>query len=90
MKFKDIRKYKKKIRVKLINFEMSIDSFYHFFPKKSMNENVDNSKSKRSFLNFNDDLIETFKKTFRNSYNDFDETSFFNNENDISLTTFYK
>ena len=32
--FKGIRKYEKKIKVKFINFEMLINSFYHFFFEK--------------------------------------------------------
>ena len=34
------------MRMKFIDFQTSIDSFYRFFSKKSMNENVDNSRSK--------------------------------------------
>ena len=34
------------MRVKFIDFQTSIDSFYRFFSKKLINENVDNSKSK--------------------------------------------
>ena len=88
-KFKVIRKYKKKMKIKFINFETSIDSFYYFFSKELMNENINNSKSKRSFLNFNNDLTKTFEKTFRSFYNNFDKISFFDNENDTSSTTFY-
>ena len=87
IKFKNIREYEKKMKMKFINFETSIDSFYRFFSKKLMNKNVNNSKSKRSFLNFNNDLTKTFKKIFQDFYNDFDKTSFFNNESDTSLTT---
>ena len=77
------------MKMKLIEFEMSIDSFHRFFSKKSINENVDNSKSKHSFSNFNDDLMKTLKKTFRDFYNDFDELSFFNNKSNALLITFY-
>ena len=75
--------------MKFIDFQTSIDSFYRFFLKKSMNENVNNSKSKNQFLNFNDDLTKTLKKTFRDFCNDFDELSFFENNNDISSITSY-
>ena len=44
--FKSIRKYEKKIKMKLINFETSIDSFHRFFFKKSINENINNFRSK--------------------------------------------
>ena len=77
--FENIRKYKKKIRIKFIDFKMLIDSFHRFFSKKSINENVNNSKSKRSFSNFNNDLIKTFKKIFRGFFNDFNKISFFKN-----------
>ena len=50
-----------------------------------MNKNVDNSKTKHSFSNFNGDLTKTLKETFRNIYNDLNELSFF--ENDLSSTT---
>ena len=63
-KFKSIRKYEKKIKMKRINFETLIDSFYRFSSKKPINENVNNSKSKYSFSNFNDDLTKTLKKSF--------------------------
>ena len=68
------------------------DKFYNtlLITKKTMNENVDNSRLKRSFSNFNDDLTKTLEKTFQDFYNDFDETLFFNNENDTSSTTSYK
>ena len=50
--------------MKRIDFETSIiDSFHHFF-SKSMNENVDNSKTKHSFLIFNDGLTKALKKIF--------------------------
>ena len=74
--FENIREYKNKMKMKLINFETSIDSFYRFFSKKSISENVYNSKSKNQFLNFNDNLIKTLIKIFRDFFNDFDETSF--------------
>ena len=65
-KFKDIREYEKKTKMKFMNFETSIDLFYRFFSKKSMSENVNNSKSKNEFSNFNNDLTKTLIKTFRN------------------------
>ena len=77
IKFKSIREYNKKMKMKFINFETSIDSFYRFFSKKLINENVNNLKSKRSFLNFNNDLIKALKKTSRDFFNDFNKTSFF-------------
>ena len=52
-----------------------------------MNEDVDNSKTKYSFLNFNDDLTKTLKKIFRDICNDLNESSSF--ENDLSSTTFH-
>ena len=52
-----------------------------------MNENVNNSKIKHSFLIFNNDLTETLKKIFRNIYNDLNESSSF--ENDLSPIIFY-
>ena len=85
-KFKNIRKYEKKMRLKFIDFKTLIDSFHRFFSKKLINENVNNSKSKHSLLSFNDDLTKTLKKTFGNFYNDFDESLFFDNENDALLT----
>ena len=45
-KFENIRKYEKKIKMKFINFETSIDSLHRFFSKKSINEDINNSKSK--------------------------------------------
>ena len=54
-----------------------------------MNKNVNNSRSKHSFLNFNNDLIKTLKKTFRSFYNDFDKTSFSENKDDTLSTTFH-
>ena len=51
--------------MKRIDFETSIvDSFYRFFSKKPMNENVNNSKMKHSFSIFNNDLMKTLKKIF--------------------------
>ena len=85
--FESIRKYKKKKKMKRVNFELSIDSFYQFFSKKSMNENVNNSKTKHSFSNFNDDLIKTLKKIFRDICNDLSESSFF--KNDLSSIIFH-
>ena len=76
--------------MKLINFEALIDSFYRSFSKKSINENVNNSKSKRLSLNFNDDLTKTFEKTFRNFYNHFNETLSFDNENNTSSIALYE
>ena len=63
-KLESIRKYKKKMKMKRVDFESSIDSFHRFFSKKSMNENADNSKMKHSFLNFSGDLTKTLKKIF--------------------------
>ena len=85
-KFKNIREYEKKMRMEFINFETSIDSFYRFFSKKSINENVNNSKSKSQFSNFNNDLTKMFVKTFRGSFNDFDETSFSDNSFEKNIT----
>ena len=89
LKFKNIQTYEKKMRIKFINFQMSIDSFYRFFSKESINKNVDNSKSKSQFLNFSDGLTKTLKKIFRDFYNDFDKSSFFENNNDTSSITFH-
>ena len=76
--FENVRKYEKNIRMKRIGFESSIvDSFHRFFSKKSINENVDNSKIKHSFFNFSGDLTKTLKKLFRNIYNDLNEPSSF-------------
>ena len=87
-KLEDVREYKKTIKIKRIDFETSIiDSFYRFFSKKSINKNIDNSKTKHSFLIFNDDLTETLKKIFRDIYNDLNESSSF--EDDLSPTAFY-
>ena len=58
------------MRMKFINFETSIDLFHRFFSKKLISENVNNLKSKRSFLNFNNNLTKTLKKIFRNFFND--------------------
>ena len=77
---------KKKIKIKFIDFETLINSFYRFFLKKSINKNVNNSKSKHSFLNFNNNLTKKLKKTFRDFYNDFDESLFFDNENNALST----
>ena len=87
-KLEGVREYKKTMKMKRIDFETSIvDSFYRFFSKKSMNENVDNSKTKYSFSIFNGDLTKTLKKIFRDIYNDLSESSSF--ENDLSPTTFH-
>ena len=86
-KLENIREYKKKIKIKRVDSESSIDSFYRFFSKKSMNENVDNSKIKHSFLSFSGGLTKALKKTFRDICNDLNESLFF--ENDLSSTTFY-
>ena len=73
------------MKIKRIDFETSIvNSFYRFFSKKSMNENVNNSKTKYSFLIFSDGLTEALKKIFRDIYNDLNESLFF--ENDLSST----
>ena len=77
------------MRMKSIDFKTSIDSFYRFFSKELMNKNVNNSKLKHSFLNFNNDLTKTLKKIFRNFYNDFNELLFFDNKNDASSTIFH-
>ena len=64
-KLEDIRKYKENIKVKRIDFESSIiDLFHRFFSEKSINENVNNSKTKYSSFNFNNDLTKTLKKIF--------------------------
>ena len=64
-KLKNVRKYEKMIKIKRIDFEtLIVNSFHRFFSKKPMNENVNNSKIKHSFLIFNDDLIKTLKKIF--------------------------
>ena len=87
-KLKDVRKYKKTIKIKRIGFKTSIvDSFHRFFSKKSINENVDNSKIKHSFLIFNNDLTKTLKKIFRSIYNDLNKSSSF--EDDLFSTAFY-
>ena len=87
-KLENIRKYKKKEnKKKSINFEMLIDSFHRFFSKKSINENVDNLKSKNQPLSFNNDLTKTFIKIFRGFFNDFDETSSFKNSFKRNITT---
>ena len=87
-KLENVREYEKKMKIKRIDFETSIvDLFYRFFSKKSMNENVNNSKTKYSFLIFSDDLTKTLKEIFRSIYNDLSESSFF--ENDLSSITSY-
>ena len=79
----NVRKYEKTMKIKRADFETSIiDSFYRFFSKKSMNENVDNSEAEHSFSIFNDGLTKALKKIFRDIYNDLNESSFF--ENDLS------
>ena len=66
------------MRIKRADFEsLIINLFHRFFSKKSMNENVDNSKIKHSFFNFNNDLTKTLKKIFRDICNDLNESSFF-------------
>ena len=85
---KGVRKYKETIKVKQIDFETSIiDSFHRFFSKKSINENVDNSKTKHSFLIFSDDLTKTLKKIFRSIYNDLNKSLSF--KDDLSPTASY-
>ena len=85
-KLKNVRKYKKTMKMKRIDFKtLIVDSFHRFFSKKSMNEKVDNSKTKYSFSIFNNDLTKTLKKIFRDIYNDLNESSFF--ENDLSSIT---
>ena len=77
-KLESVRKYKKNIKMKRVDFKLSIiDSFHRFSLKKSINENVNNSKTKHSFFNFNDGLIKTLKKIFRDICNDLNESSFF-------------
>ena len=84
--FENVRKYEKAMKMKRVDFETSIiDSFHRFFSKKSINENVDNSKTKYSFSIFNGGLTKVLKKIFRNICNDLNESSFF--ENDLSPTT---
>ena len=83
--FENVRKYKKKMKMKRIDFKTSIiDSFHRFFSKKSINENVDNSKTKHSFLIFSDGLTKALKEIFRDIYNDLNESSSF--EDDLSST----
>ena len=87
-KLENVREYKEKIKIKRIDFKTSIiDSFYRFFSKEPMNENVDNSKTKHSFSIFSGDLTKALKKTFRDIYNDLNESSFF--ENDLFSTAFH-
>ena len=63
--FESVREYKEKMKMKRVDFETSIiDLFHRFFSKKSINENVNNSKTKYSFLIFNGDLTEALKKIF--------------------------
>ena len=77
-KFESVREYKKNMKIKRIDFESSIiDLFHRFFSKKSINENVDNSKIKHSFFNFNNDLTKTLKEIFRDIYNNLNESSSF-------------
>ena len=76
------------MRMKFINFQTSINLFHRFFSKKLINENVNNSKSKNQFSNFNNDLTKTLKKIFRDIYNDFDESLFFENNEDMLSITF--
>ena len=86
--FEDIREYKETMKIKRIGFETSIvDSFHHFSSKKSINENVNNSKTKHSFLIFNDDLTEALKKIFRSICNNLNESSSFGD--DLSPTAFH-
>ena len=86
--FENVREYEKKMKMKRIDFETSIvDSFHRFFSKESMNENVDNSKTKHSFSIFNNGLTKTLKKIFRNIYNDLNESSSF--EDDLFSIAFY-
>ena len=88
-KFENVQAYKKKMKMKFINFQTSINSFYRFSSKKSMKKNVDNSKSKSQFSKFSGDLTKALKKIFRDIYNDFDESSFFENDKDSSSITSY-
>ena len=77
-KLESVRKYKKNMKMKRIDFELLIiDSFHRFFSKESINENADNSEMKHSFFNFNDGLTKTLKKIFRDIYNDLNESSSF-------------
>ena len=74
------------MKMKRVDFETSIvNSFHRFFSKKPINKNVNNSKTKHPFSIFNGDLTKMLKKTFRNIYNDLNESSFFGN--DLSPTT---
>ena len=84
----NVWEYKKTMKMKRIDFETSIvDLFHRFSSKKPMNKNVNNSKTKYSFLIFNDGLTETLKEIFWDIYNDLNESSFF--ENDLSSITSY-
>ena len=85
-KFESVRKYKEMMKMKRIDFKTSIiDSFHRFSSKKSINKNVDNSKTEHSFLIFNGGLTKTLKKIFRNICSDLNESSFF--EDDLSSIT---
>ena len=80
-KLKGVREYKEAMKMKRIDFKTSIvDSFHRFFSKKSINENINNSKTKYSFLIFNNDLTKTLKKIFRDIYNDLNKSSFFEDD----------
>ena len=51
--------------MKRIDFETSIvNSFHRFSSKESMNKNINNSKTKHSFLIFNNNLTKALKKIF--------------------------
>ena len=87
-KFESVWKYKKTMKIKRVDFETSIiNSFHRFFSKKSINENVDNSKTKHSFSIFNDGLTKALKEIFRDTYNDLNESLSF--ENDLFSTAFH-
>ena len=63
--FEGVREYKETMKIKRVDFKTSIiDSFHRFFSKESINENVDNSKTKHSFSIFSGGLIKTLKKIF--------------------------
>ena len=80
-KLENVRKYKKKMKMKRVDFKTSIvNSFHRFFSKKSMNKNVNNSKTKHLFSIFSDDLAEALKKIFWGIYNNLSESSFFEND----------
>ena len=83
--FENVREYEKTMEIKRAGFEtLIVDLFHRFFSKKSMNENVDNSKTKHSFLIFSDGLMKTLKKIFQDICNDLSELLFF--ESDLSPT----